>query len=90
LQLEVVNAFRGVCSTGTGPDLARYPRLTHAPSQWGEGVRTAGTGVSCEEIAVRAQMEGLVAPLDALAATCGVTLGEVLHALDYARDQKLI
>lgn len=90
MQLEIVKPFRGVCSPGAGPDLARYPRLTHAPAQWGEGVRTAGTGVPCDEIAERCLLAGIVASIDATATSMGVSFGEVLHALDYARDHKTI
>ncbi len=82
--------FRGRCDHAKGTvDLSRYPSLTYAPAQWGEGVRTATTGVSIAFIANAARAEdgsdGLVGQIDDLAKLLQISFDELLDALRYAR-----
>jgi hypothetical protein len=77
--------LQGKCEGGDGPDLTRYPRLTHAPDQWGEGVRVASNGAAVAEIALTCEEQ-----LSDLAIAAGhyqITLAELFDALLYAHDQ---
>jgi hypothetical protein len=82
--------FRGKCEGGAGPNLSRYPSLTYAPSQWGDGVRTHGVGADIVTVAEAASKAGLVASLDAFAVEHGLDLGELLNAIEYARALKVV
>jgi hypothetical protein len=73
-------------SGATGPDLTDYPRLTCAPLQWGDGVRTANNGTSVDMLGRAAFAAHVIDALDAIAGEYGVTLAELLDALRYARD----
>jgi hypothetical protein len=82
--------FRGKCEGGTGPDLSRYPTLTYAPLQWGEGIRTGSKGVPVDAIAADALANGAVDQIDDLMTRHSATFAEVLDSLDYARANGLI
>jgi hypothetical protein len=80
--------FRGRCAHAEDAiDLTRYPNLTYAPLQWGEGVRTSTNGVAVAEIAVAATAFSVTSELDRLAYGLGISLDELLDAIRYARAQ---
>jgi hypothetical protein len=76
--------LRGECTGGTGPDLRDYPRLTHAPAQWGEGVRVASNGKPADEIARACEAE--VQHLADVAVHYDITLAELFDALRWVLD----
>ncbi len=84
----VTTKLAGKCEGGNGPDLTKYPHLTHAPSQWGEGIRVASNGKTVDAIALDAAL--LVPELDAYVNAHGITWAELFDALRYARDQRIV
>ncbi len=73
---------------GEGPDLAKFPLLTYAPGQHGEGVRVASNGVLVEDIveaATHSHDESVVTSLFSLALAFSITWDEMFDALRYAR-----
>ena len=83
--------FRGLCvHSDRAVDLARYPNLTYAPAQWGDGVRTATQGTPVAEIAKAVQESGLMHAIDVAAASAAIPLDELLDAIRYARSRGLV
>lgn len=87
--------LKGGCSAGTGPDLAGYPHLTHAPAQWGEGVRIASTGVPAQEVVDRFRggsvyMPSVIEELNEAAEELHISWAEIFDALRYAKANGLI
>jgi hypothetical protein len=82
----IVGQLFGKAEPGAGPDLARYPALTFAPAQWGEGVRLARNGDAADALADAAKLDGLVAAIDAFARKSGATWEEIFDAVRYDRD----
>jgi hypothetical protein len=78
---SVVAKLRGECAGGTGPDLTGFPHLTHAPRQWGEGVRVASNGAPAAHVAASVA-DG---PIARAAKRHGVSLEEALDAYRYAK-----
>ena len=77
-------------ATGGDMDLRAYPLLAYAPRQWGPGVRVASNGEDVTELAVKAQVLGIVSMLERHAADSNVTLAELFDAIRYGRDQGVI
>lgn len=91
MSVEFVTKIRGHCTGGDDLNLGRYPNLTYAPAQWGDGVRTHLAGKSVEDIAEHmTRYETAICSLDEHCAELGVTFDELLDALRYARANKLI
>jgi hypothetical protein len=80
--------LHGTAGTGSGPDLAGYPHLTYAPSQWGEGVRCASNGIPVSQIAEECG-DHLGFNLLTAAGAYGISIDELFQALKYARAQGL-
>ncbi len=81
LKLEL----RGESTGGHGPDLTGYPTLTHAPSQWGEGVRVASNGAGVFSVSCDVRSLDAMILLDAVAQSKGITLDELFDCLRYDR-----
>lgn len=81
-------------ATATAPadsvDLARYPGLTYAPAQHGEGIRFAHNGRPVEAVAASEAGRAAVAHLDSVGAALGVSLAEVCDAIKYLRSRGMI
>ncbi len=67
-------------------DLTGYRHLTYAPSQWGEGVRTANHGTAVAEIAAAVRRIDLVGSIEQIGKELDLTWDELFDALRYARD----
>jgi uncharacterized protein (DUF433 family) len=80
---DLTIALRGSSTGGTGPDLTGFKHLTHAPGQWGDGVRIASNGVDVGQIAIDGK--AAMSEIDELAEAEGITLDELFDALRYAR-----
>lgn len=85
------NALRArVDHLPTAIRLDRFPNLTYAPAQHGEGVRTHLKGVLVDDIALSAKGSGLLAKIEIEAAKHGVDIEELLDAIRYAHVNKLV
>lgn len=73
----------GTCTGGSGPDLAAYPSLTHAPDQWGDFVACASNGTHVNTVAAALAAEPAGITTEDLAAKLGLSPGEVADALAY-------
>jgi hypothetical protein len=78
--------MNGTSTAGTGPDLAGFPGLVYAPTQWGEGVRCGSNGQDALSVAQAVD----AVSIGVAAATAGVSLNEALDSYKWAKKQGLI
>ena len=71
------------CSGGSGPNLAGYPNLVHAPRQWGDHVACHSTGRPARDVAAAAEQAPASTTLGQLAGELGISVAEVLDAVRY-------
>ena len=77
---------RGGCTAGSGPDLTGYPHLTHAPAQWGDGVRIASNGAAVKHVAEHVDE----LPITIVAGVFDITIEAAADAYRYAKANGLI
>lgn len=89
MAIEFITKMRGACSGGE-VNLSRYPSLTYAPEQHGDGVRTHVSGKSVDDIYRAANDTLIVATLKEFANTHGVDFEELCDALRYGHKTRPI
>lgn len=87
IESSVTPKLFGTCEHPPGAiDFTKYPNLTLALQQWGEGVRIASTGTKVADVALAAARVELVETIETLARHLDLTWDELFDALRYARD----
>ena len=71
-------------------DLWKYPGLTFAPAQHGEGIRFAANGRPVVELLSAEASRDTRDQIDRLAEAHGVSFADACDALKFLRDQKMI
>jgi len=79
------HAYGNAAVNPDAPNLHDYPALTHAPQQWGEGIRFAHNGRPVEDLSSMIDDYEVIGAMDAAARHLGVSFGDVCDALKYLR-----
>jgi hypothetical protein len=80
-------ALTGTCAGGN-VNLHRYPGLTYAPKQHGEGIRLAATGAPVADVAAHPELVAAVATLKMHADALRISLADLCDAVRFVEDAK--
>jgi hypothetical protein len=81
---SVSTTFKGQCTGGTGPDLARWRHLAYNAEQWGDHIVCHSNGAPVAEVVLACQgAEPQATSLGGVAGRFGVSVAEVLDCLAY-------